>query len=132
MEIFIFFNLNLNFEFGTVWYRPKPEPVRTSLTGNRSNQTDSHRFGEPCFTSDQDLFTDGRTKPLVTKFAVDQDAFFQQFVYSYVKMGQINVLTGATQGQIRANCSARNNNEQQLPPWSVVETVVDAAESIVL
>ncbi|XP_039851899.1 cationic peroxidase SPC4-like [Panicum virgatum] len=95
---------------------------------------------EGLFTSDQDLFTDGRTKPLVTKFSVDQDtlaffssdAFFQQFVYSYVKMGQINVLTGATQGQIRANCSARNNNEQQLPPWSVVETVVDAAESIVL
>ncbi|KAG2594356.1 cationic peroxidase SPC4-like [Panicum virgatum] len=85
------------------------------------------------FTSDQDLFTDGRTKPLVTKFAVDQDAFFEQFIYSYVKMGQINVLTGASQGQIRANCSARNagRSDDELP-WSVVENVVDAAESLVL
>ena len=88
---------------------------------------------EGLFTSDQDLFTDGRTKPLVTKFAVDQDAFFAQFIYSYVKMGQINVLTGASQGQIRANCSARNagRSDDELP-WSVVETVVDAAESLVL
>ena len=36
---FLFFNLNLNFEFGPVWYRPKPEPGRTGLTGNRSNRT---------------------------------------------------------------------------------------------
>ena len=41
-------NSNLNFEFGPVWYRPKPEPGRTGLTGNRSNQTGSHWFGEPC------------------------------------------------------------------------------------
>ena len=40
-------NLNLNFEFGPVWYRPKPEPVRTGLTGNRSNRTGSHRFCKP-------------------------------------------------------------------------------------
>ncbi|PAN26399.1 hypothetical protein PAHAL_5G009900 [Panicum hallii] len=88
---------------------------------------------EGLFTSDQDLFSDGRTKPLVTKFAVDQDAFFEQFIYSYVKMGQINVLTGASQGQIRANCSARNaGRSDELRPWSVVETVIDAAESLVL
>ena len=39
-EIFHFLNLNLNFKFGPVWYRPKPEPGRIGLTG-------SHRFGEP-------------------------------------------------------------------------------------
>ena len=44
MGIFHFFNSNLNFEFGPVWYRPKLEPVRT---GNRSNRTGSHWFGEP-------------------------------------------------------------------------------------
>ena len=38
-EFFIFLNLNLNFEFGPVWYQPKPEPGRTGLTGNRSNRT---------------------------------------------------------------------------------------------
>ena len=42
-----FLNSNLNFEFGPVWYRPKPEPGRTGLTGNRLNRTGSHRFGEP-------------------------------------------------------------------------------------
>ncbi|XP_062208166.1 cationic peroxidase SPC4-like [Phragmites australis] len=84
---------------------------------------------EGLFTSDQDLFTDGRTKPMVTKFAVDQNAFFEQFIFSYVKMGQIQVLTGS-QGQIRANCSARNPGDNL--PWSIVETAVDAAESLVL
>ncbi|KAF8642157.1 hypothetical protein HU200_067417 [Digitaria exilis] len=80
---------------------------------------------EGLFTSDQDLFTDARTKPLVTNFAVDQQAFFHQFVYSYVKMGQINVLTGSSKGQIRANCSARNPaNDGDLLPWSVVDTAV--------
>ena len=31
-EFFIFLNSNLNFEFGPVSYRTKPEPVRTGLT----------------------------------------------------------------------------------------------------
>ncbi|KAK3166575.1 hypothetical protein QOZ80_1AG0047520 [Eleusine coracana subsp. coracana] len=73
------------------------------------------------FTSDQLLNVDARTKNIVHKFAVDQNAFFEQFVYSYVKMGQIQVLTGS-QGQIRANCAARNPPRL---PWSVVDTVVD-------
>lgn len=89
------------------------------------------------FTSDQVLLNDARTKPLVTKFAVDQNAFFEQFVFSYVKMGQIQVLTGS-QGQIRANCALRNPTTTTtlptlptLPAWSsVVETVVEAADGI--
>ena len=47
LRIFHFLNSNLNFEFWSVGYRPKPEPVRTGLTGNRSNRTGSHRLGEP-------------------------------------------------------------------------------------
>ncbi|XP_062231853.1 cationic peroxidase SPC4-like [Phragmites australis] len=84
---------------------------------------------EGLFTSDQDLFTNRTTRPIVTKFALDQNAFFEQFVFSYVKMGQIQVLTGS-QGQIRSNCSARNPDAGL--PWSVVETVVEAAGSLVL
>ena len=42
---FIFLNSNLNFEFGPVSYRTEPEPVRTGLTGNRSNRTGYRRFG---------------------------------------------------------------------------------------
>ena len=37
---FYFLNSNLNFELGPVWYRPKPEPGRTGSTG-------SHRFRKP-------------------------------------------------------------------------------------
>ena len=37
-NLFIFLNSNLKFEFGPVWYRPKPEPDRTG----------SHRFCKPC------------------------------------------------------------------------------------
>ena len=47
-KFFIFLNLNLNFKFGPVSYRTKPEPVRSGLTGNRSNRTGYRRFGEPC------------------------------------------------------------------------------------
>ncbi|CAL4945416.1 unnamed protein product [Urochloa decumbens] len=91
---------------------------------------------EGLFTSDQDLLTNTTTRPLVQRFALDQAAFFEQFVYSYVKMGQINVLTTrSSKGQIRANCSARNpgrrsdRDDHLLPSWSVVET---AAETLVL
>ncbi|VAH69777.1 unnamed protein product [Triticum turgidum subsp. durum] len=78
------------------------------------------------FTSDQDLHTDAKTKPMVTRFAVDQAAFFDQFVKSMVKMGQINVLTG-NQGQIRTDCSVPNaaRSAGDELPWSVVETAVE-------
>ena len=42
-EFFIFLNSNLNFEFGPVWYWPKPEP-------NRSG----HRFCKPCGAYDME------------------------------------------------------------------------------
>ncbi|KAF5175847.1 Peroxidase [Thalictrum thalictroides] len=59
------------------------------------------------FTSDQDLFTDNTTAPIVTSFANNQTLFFERFAFSMLKMGMINVTTGA-QGEIRTNCSARN------------------------
>lgn len=59
------------------------------------------------FTSDQDLYTDKRTRDIVTSFAVNQTLFFEQFVHSIIKMGQLSVLTGS-KGEIRANCSLRN------------------------
>jgi peroxidase len=83
------------------------------------------------FTSDQDMHIDARTKPIVARFALDQAAFFDQFVFSVVKMGQINVLTG-NQGQIRTDCSAPNPARGDELPWSVLETVAEAAESLVL
>lgn len=77
---------------------------------------------EGLFTSDQDLYSDSRTKAIVTSFALNQSLFFEKFVFSMVKMGQLSVLKG-TQGEIRANCSARNAGKGLL--WSVVEEVVE-------
>ncbi|KAL6213890.1 hypothetical protein ACLB2K_013329 [Fragaria x ananassa] len=61
------------------------------------------------FTSDQDLYTDKRTRDIVTSFAVNQTLFFEKFVHSMIKMGQLSVLTGS-KGEIRANCSMRNSD----------------------
>ncbi|XP_047328788.1 peroxidase 12-like [Impatiens glandulifera] len=65
------------------------------------------------FTSDQDLYTDKRTRGIVTDFAVDQELFFEKFAIAMVKMGQVDLLTG-TQGEIRANCSVRNSDNYML------------------
>ncbi|KAL0351623.1 UNVERIFIED_CONTAM: Peroxidase 12, partial [Sesamum calycinum] len=61
------------------------------------------------FTSDQDLYTDSRTRGIVTGFAVNQTLFFEKFVNAMVKMSQLNVLTGR-EGEVRGNCSARNSD----------------------
>ena len=66
------------------------------------------------FTSDQDLYTDSRTREIVTSFAVDQNLFFEKFIYAITKMGQLSVLTG-TEGEIRANCSVTNSDSLFLP-----------------
>ncbi|ERN08704.1 hypothetical protein AMTR_s00017p00230360 [Amborella trichopoda] len=66
------------------------------------------------FTSDQDLYTDKRTRSIVTSFAVDQSLFFEKFVLGMIKMGQMSVLTGR-RGEIRANCSARNPSRFLVP-----------------
>ncbi|KAK9134418.1 hypothetical protein Syun_013748 [Stephania yunnanensis] len=62
---------------------------------------------EGLFTSDQDLFTDARTRDIVARYADDETLFFQQFPLSMIDLGQIGVLT-RMQGEIRTNCSARN------------------------
>ncbi|XP_047979442.1 peroxidase 12-like [Salvia hispanica] len=72
------------------------------------------------FTSDQDLYTDPRTRPTVTAFAVNQTLFFDKFVAAMIKMSLLGVLTGS-QGEVRANCSARN-------AYSVLVSSVGEAE----
>ncbi|KAL5700438.1 peroxidase [Ranunculus cassubicifolius] len=70
------------------------------------------------FTSDQDLFTDTNTSPIVQSFANNQTLFFERFGFSMIRMGMMGVLTG-TQGQIRTNCSRIN------PTSAFLETTVD-------
>ncbi|KAJ4826930.1 Peroxidase 12 [Turnera subulata] len=79
------------------------------------------------FTSDQDLYTDRRTRDIVTGFAVNQSLFFEKFVFAMIKMSQLSVLTG-TQGEIRANCSARNTNNNYL--GSVVDEGFEAVSQL--
>ncbi|KAK7303547.1 hypothetical protein RJT34_14454 [Clitoria ternatea] len=61
--------------------------------------------------SDQVLFsTPGAdTIDIVNSFSSDQDLFFDNFVASMIKMGNIGVLTG-NQGEIRSQCNFVNGN----------------------
>ncbi|GLT45581.1 hypothetical protein SLA2020_194040 [Shorea laevis] len=74
------------------------------------------------FTSDQDLYTDSRTREIVESFAANKTLFFESFVSGMIKMGQLSLLTGK-QGEIRGNCSVRNSDNQY--SVSVVEEVVE-------
>ncbi|BAU02010.1 Peroxidase 12 [Vigna angularis] len=65
------------------------------------------------FTSDQDLFSDKRTKGLVNAFAVNQTLFFEKFVDAVVRLSQLDVLTG-NQGEIRAKCNVVNSKKSVL------------------
>nr|BAN10306.1 class III plant secreteperoxidase [Chamaecyparis obtusa] len=59
------------------------------------------------FTSDQTLYSDSRTRDFVIGFAGNQTSFFEQFVLSMLKMGQLSVLT-RSQGEIRKHCEVPN------------------------
>ncbi|URE05476.1 Peroxidase [Musa troglodytarum] len=63
--------------------------------------------GEGLFTSDQVLFTDQRSSPVVKKFAADQNSFFKAFARSMIRLGRLGVKTGS-QGEIRRDCTAFN------------------------
>lgn len=77
------------------------------------------------FTSDQDLYTDSRTRSIVTSFALNQTLFFEKFVIAMLKMGQMDVVTG-TNGEIRANCSVRNSDN------TLLSSVVNVADELKL
>jgi peroxidase len=81
------------------------------------------------FTSDHSLLSNSKTKKIVHSFANNQTLFFQKFRRAIIKMGQVGVLTGKLQGEIRSNCSALN------PPTSyasTLSTLVDDAQILEL
>jgi len=59
------------------------------------------------FTSDAALMTNATTKALVDSFVCSEAMWKAKFARSMLKMGQIEVLTGA-QGEIRRNCRVIN------------------------
>ncbi|KAK7331264.1 hypothetical protein VNO77_25484 [Canavalia gladiata] len=70
--------------------------------------------------SDQELFsTPGAdTISIVNKFSTDQNAFFDNFKASMIKMGNIGVLTGK-KGEIRKHCNFVNKKSVELDIASV-------------
>ncbi|KAL6644473.1 hypothetical protein ACP70R_016081 [Stipagrostis hirtigluma subsp. patula] len=60
------------------------------------------------FTSDQVLYTDEVTQPIVEKYAANQTAFFVDFVSAMIKVGRLGVMTG-NDGEIRRVCTAFNH-----------------------
>jgi peroxidase len=65
--------------------------------------------------SDQELFsTPGAdTISIVNSFGANQNVFFQNFVNSMIKMGNIGVLTG-NKGEIRKQCNFVNKKSSEL------------------
>lgn len=58
----------------------------------------------------QELFStpNASTIPVVNIFSRDQTAFFEIFVQSMIKMGNISPLTGKNGGEVRKNCRKVN------------------------
>ncbi|KAJ0677153.1 putative peroxidase [Helianthus annuus] len=63
--------------------------------------------GKGLFTSDQNLFTDTRSRPTVNQFASSNNAFNQAFMTAITKLGRVGVLTG-NKGEIRRDCTRPN------------------------
>uniref|UniRef100_A0A0A9DQU9 Pco123006 n=1 Tax=Arundo donax TaxID=35708 RepID=A0A0A9DQU9_ARUDO len=72
--------------------------------------------------SDQTLFSDNaRTRRVVKRFSVDQDAFFKAFVEGMIKMGE---LQNPRKGEIRRNCRVANGSPMT-PKEVVASRVLD-------
>ncbi|KAJ1293488.1 hypothetical protein BS78_01G071900 [Paspalum vaginatum] len=57
--------------------------------------------------SDELLYTDDRTRPMVDAWASSTSAFYQAFVDAIVRLGRVGVKSG-TQGNIRKRCNVFN------------------------
>ncbi|KAL0428622.1 UNVERIFIED_CONTAM: Peroxidase 15 [Sesamum latifolium] len=76
-----------------------------------NNYFSNLRSNEGLLQSDQELFSSSGapTIPIVNLFSSNQSAFFESFVQSMIKMGNISPLTGSN-GEIRANCRRVNGS----------------------
>ncbi|KAJ4773207.1 Peroxidase [Rhynchospora pubera] len=66
--------------------------------------------GYGLLTSDEVLYTDTRSRPIVQWFAANQTAFFEAFVVAIGKVGSLDVKTSAD-GEIRKDCTAYNKKQ---------------------
>lgn len=63
--------------------------------------------GKGLFTSDQVLFTDRRSRPMVNAWASNSTAFNRAFITAMTKLGRVGVKTRRN-GNIRRDCAAFN------------------------
>ncbi|KAL0338023.1 UNVERIFIED_CONTAM: Peroxidase 15 [Sesamum calycinum] len=84
---------------------------RTTPDTFDSNYFSNLQSNEGLLQSDQELFSSSGapTIPIVNLFSSNQSAFFESFVQSMIKMGNISPLTGSI-GEIRANCRRVNGS----------------------
>ncbi|XVF64084.1 hypothetical protein PTKIN_Ptkin09bG0138800 [Pterospermum kingtungense] len=107
---------------------PTTNSTNTTVLDIRSPDTFDNKYyvdllnRQGLFTSDQDLYTDSRTRDIVNSFALNETLFFEKFALSMTKMGQLSVLTG-NKGEIRANCSLRNTDNKSYLASMVEEDV---------
>ncbi|KAK5811427.1 Peroxidase 15 [Gossypium arboreum] len=82
----------------------------TTPDGFDNNYFTNLQVNRGLLRSDQNLFsTEGAdTIEIVNRFSSNQTAFFESFVESMIRMGNISPLTG-TEGEIRSNCRAGNS-----------------------
>lgn len=60
-------------------------------------------------STDRMLYSDPRTSYIVKTLAYDQSTFFLQFKKSMKKLGNVQVLIGPNEGEIRTNCNFLNS-----------------------
>lgn len=88
--------------------------VTTSLDQNSTDLFDNHYFtnlinSKGLLSSDQILYTaNSTTINLVQTYSNDSALFFNDFINSMIKMGNISPLTG-NDGEIRNNCRVINS-----------------------
>jgi peroxidase len=62
-------------------------------------------------SSDAKLYSDPRTAPLVNALAYQPSLFLYQFGVSMAKLGNVQVLTGPHEGEIRTKCNFVNSHK---------------------
>ncbi|CAL5037769.1 unnamed protein product [Urochloa decumbens] len=65
-------------------------------------------------STDQELWSDPRTRPFVQRYAANQSAFFADFARAIVKLGVMGVKTGRD-GEVRRRCDMFNGNPVTRP-----------------
>lgn len=104
----------MNSEFASLLKQKCPRSNNNGDAGqfldSTSTQFDNDYYkqiiaGKGVFGTDQALYNDQRTKPIIEAFAKDQNLFFSEFAASMIKLGNVGV---NEVGEVRLNCRRVN------------------------